>query len=152
VLRKCHFDELPQLVNIVAGEMSFVGPRPERPAFVKQLVEEIPGYAHRLTVLPGVTGLAQINLDPDQTVDCVRRKLELDLQYIFTSSWDVDVRITLCTALEMLGVPRRGAARLMLLSCAPTASVPASPHLTLTKRTSRGSQARVRQDREPLAV
>ena len=113
ILRKLHLDELVQLWNICCGEMSFVGPRPERPEIAKDLCDEIPGYEHRLTVLPGVTGLAQVNLSPDQTIDCVRRKIELDLEYIFTAEPTLDVRILGCTILKMAGVPRRLAATVL---------------------------------------
>ena len=104
MLRFLHLDELPQLFNIVRGEMGLIGPRPERPEFVEELVKEIRGFAERLVVLPGVTGLAQINLPPDETTDCVRRKLALDLEYIKTASWGLDFRILLCTALRMIGI------------------------------------------------
>lgn len=111
-LRKLHLDELPQLWNVAKGEMSFIGPRPERPEFVDGLIEQIQGYEGRLAVLPGVTGLAQVNLPPDQTSDCVRRKIELDLEYIFTAEPSLDLRITVCTMLKMLGVPRERSAKL----------------------------------------
>src|SRR4051794_9739492 len=77
VLRFLHLDELPQLINVVRGEMDLIGPRPERPEIVARLVREIPNYEARLQILPGVTGLAQINLPPDATTDCVRKKLVL---------------------------------------------------------------------------
>jgi lipopolysaccharide/colanic/teichoic acid biosynthesis glycosyltransferase len=80
-LRRLHLDELPQLVNVVYGHMSLVGPRPERPEFVELLAEEVPGYLDRLMVKPGITGLAQINLPPDTDLDSVRRKLVLDREY-----------------------------------------------------------------------
>lgn len=104
ILRFLHLDELPQLINVVRGEMDLIGPRPERPLFVEKLVEEVPGFAERLRVLPGVTGLAQINLPPDETTDCVRKKLVLDLDYIQTATWGLDFRILLCTALRMIGI------------------------------------------------
>lgn len=104
VLRFLHLDELPQLFNVARGEMDLIGPRPERPVFVEKLVEEVPGFAERLAVLPGVTGLAQINLPPDETTDSVRRKLSLDLEYIQTASLGLDTRILLCTALRMIGI------------------------------------------------
>ena len=104
MLRFLHLDELPQLFNVVRGEMGLIGPRPERPELVEKLVEEVPGFAERLAVLPGVTGLAQINLPPDETTDCVRRKLALDLEYIQTASWGLDSRILLCTFLRMIGI------------------------------------------------
>lgn len=81
-LRRVHLDELPQLFNIFKGEMSLVGPRPERPEFVHVLAEAIPGYRSRMEVLPGVTGLAQLNLPPDTDLLSVRRKLVLDREYI----------------------------------------------------------------------
>ena len=112
-LRFLHLDELPQLINVVRGEMDLIGPRPERPEFVEKLVEEVPGFAERLAVLPGVTGLAQINLPSDETTDCVRRKLALDLEYIQTASWGLDSRILLCTVLRMIGI-RHGRAVLWL--------------------------------------
>jgi len=115
-LRFLHLDELPQLINVARGEMDLIGPRPERPEFVEKLVEEVPGFAERLVVLPGVTGLAQINLPPDETTDCVRRKLALDLEYIQTASWGLDSRILLCTALRMIGIRHGRAVRWLRLN------------------------------------
>jgi lipopolysaccharide/colanic/teichoic acid biosynthesis glycosyltransferase len=103
-LRRLHLDELPQLVNVVRGEMALVGPRPERPEFVKVLAEQIPGYADRLTVLPGITGLAQINLPPDSDLDSVRRKLIVDRDYIEAAGAWLDFRILCCTLLRMLWI------------------------------------------------
>ncbi len=105
LLRKLHLDELPQLLNIMKGEMSFVGPRPERPEFVSVLEEQVPGYCERLRVLPGVTGLAQVNLPPDTSVASVRDKVALDVEYIKTASFFLDLRIILCTAMKMLCIP-----------------------------------------------
>jgi len=116
LLRILHLDELPQLINVVRGEMDLVGPRPERPEFIDGLVEKVPGYAERMNVLPGVTGLSQINLPPDETVECVRRKLELDMNYIQTASWGLDFRILLCTALRMIGVRHGVAVKLLKLN------------------------------------
>lgn len=116
VLRFLHLDELPQLVNVARGEMDLIGPRPERPLFVEKLVEEVSGFATRLIVLPGVTGLAQINLPPDVTTDSVRQKLALDLEYIKTASWELDARILLCTALRMIGVRNGLAVRWLKLN------------------------------------
>lgn len=113
VLRFLHFDELPQLWNIARGEMAFIGPRPERPSIVERLADSIPGYTDRLQVLPGVTGLAQINLPPDETDECVRRKLVLDRKYIAMASPGLDARILVCTGLRMLGIRHGMAARLM---------------------------------------
>ncbi len=115
LLRFLHLDELPQLINIARGEMDLIGPRPERPEFVEKLVNEIHGYAERLAILPGVTGLAQINLPPDETIDCVRRKLVLDLEYIQTATFGLDMRILLCTAIRMIGIRHGRAVRLFKL-------------------------------------
>jgi lipopolysaccharide/colanic/teichoic acid biosynthesis glycosyltransferase len=111
-LRKLHLDELPQLFNVLKGEMSLIGPRPERPEFVAILEEQIPGYSDRLTVLPGVTVLAQINLPPDQTLDDVRRKLILDREYIEQAGVWLDLRMLVCTLFRMIGVPGALATRL----------------------------------------
>jgi exopolysaccharide biosynthesis polyprenyl glycosylphosphotransferase len=89
-LRRYRLDELPQLVNILKGEMSFVGPRPERPYFVKQFKESIPGYAERFKVKPGVTGLAQVTAGYATTP---RNKLKYDLIYIYNQSLFLDLKI-----------------------------------------------------------
>ncbi|WP_372719816.1 sugar transferase [Novipirellula sp.] len=104
ILRKLHLDELPQLWNVASGEMSLVGPRPERPEICESLAEQIDNYYHRNTVKPGVTGLAQVNLPPDETIDDVRRKQILDLRYIEEASWWLDLRMMAATALRMVGV------------------------------------------------
>jgi lipopolysaccharide/colanic/teichoic acid biosynthesis glycosyltransferase len=104
MLRHFHFDELPQLWNVVRGEMALVGPRPERPEFVVHLKRQIPGYQDRLAVLPGITGLAQINLPADVSLLSVVRKVELDRQYIRDASLLLDLRILACTALRMSGL------------------------------------------------
>ena len=104
VLRLLHLDELPQLWNVLRGEMSIIGPRPERPEFVSVLADEVHGYHQRLAVMPGVTGLAQINLPADTDLDSVRRKLALDREYIGTAGFLLDLRIALCTVLRMMGV------------------------------------------------
>jgi lipopolysaccharide/colanic/teichoic acid biosynthesis glycosyltransferase len=114
-LRSFHLDELPQLVNVVRGEMDLVGPRPERPMFVARLTREIPNYRTRLLVLPGITGLAQVNLPPDETYDCVRRKLVLDRMYIRDASVFLDLRIMVCTALRLLGIRHGRAVRWLKL-------------------------------------
>jgi lipopolysaccharide/colanic/teichoic acid biosynthesis glycosyltransferase len=117
VLRKLHLDELPQLFNVVKNEMSLIGPRPERPEIVAILTQEIPDYTDRLVVLPGVTGLAQINLPPDSTLDDVRRKLVLDMKYIKQAGPWLDARILMSTLARMLGVPGSIAMRLFGLRC-----------------------------------
>lgn len=115
-LRKLHLDELPQLFNVLRGEMSLIGPRPERPEFVEVLSKSIPGYKDRLRILPGITGLAQINLPPDTDLNSVRRKLVLDLEYIETAGLLLDVRMFLCTLLRIIGIRGDRAMRLMSLS------------------------------------
>lgn len=96
-LRKFHLDELPQLFNVLAGQMSLIGPRPERPEFVSVLSAALPHYTDRLLVPPGVTGLAQINLPPDSDLNSVARKLALDLEYVEAGSLWLDVRLLFCT-------------------------------------------------------
>ncbi len=115
ILRKLHLDELPQLWNVLAGDMSLVGPRPERPEFVKPLSEAIPGYAERHLVRPGVTGLAQIQLPADTDIESVRTKLVLDRCYIGAGSLWLDLRIMLGTAVYLLGVSYDGVRRVMRL-------------------------------------
>jgi lipopolysaccharide/colanic/teichoic acid biosynthesis glycosyltransferase len=112
VLRVTHLDELPQLLNVLRGEMSLIGPRPERPEFVPELEAALPCYRDRLAVLPGVTGLAQVQLPADTDLDSVRQKLAYDLYYIRNLSPTLDVRILLCTALYALGVPFQVSRRL----------------------------------------
>ena len=90
VLRRLHLDELPQLANVMRGHMSLVGPRPERPHFVNTLRTRIPGYEDRFRVKPGITGLAQVTNGPDQTEEDVRKKLELDRQYMQQMCWGMD--------------------------------------------------------------
>ena len=112
-LRKLHLDELPQLFNVLWGEMSLIGPRPERPEFVKMLGREIPGYMSRLEVPPGITGLAQINLPPDRDLDDVRRKIVLDREYIESAGLLLDARILACTLLRIVGMRGELAMRVM---------------------------------------
>jgi lipopolysaccharide/colanic/teichoic acid biosynthesis glycosyltransferase len=97
VLRSLRLDELPQLINVIRGDMNLVGPRPERPTFVVELRREIPEYAKRHRVKPGLTGLAQVNLEYDSCVDTVRAKLEYDLEYIRRRSLLEDLKIMLKT-------------------------------------------------------
>jgi len=104
-LRRTHLDELPQLWNVLRGDMSLVGPRPERPEFVPRLEQAIPRYRDRLRVRPGVTGLAQVQLPPDTDFDSVRVKLAYDLYYVRHCGLWLDVRIMLSTALKMAGLP-----------------------------------------------
>lgn len=95
--RKFRIDEIPQLVNVLRGEMSFVGPRPERPEFVKRLAAAIPCYEERLMVQPGLTGWAQVNYPYGSSVEDARRKLEYDLYYMKNMSLFLDMFILLDT-------------------------------------------------------
>lgn len=96
-LRKAHIDEIPQFFNILEGSMSLIGPRPERPIFVKKFKEEIGDYEKRLAVKPGLTGLAQVWHKYDETITDVKRKLKYDLLYIKRVCLWTDVRILLRT-------------------------------------------------------
>ena len=97
VLRASHLDELPQLWNIVRGDLSFVGPRPERPEFVAKLETRIPYYEARLFIKPGVTGWAQINHRADLTDEDVAEKLQYDIYYLKNRSPILDWTIILKT-------------------------------------------------------
>ncbi|MFO0930447.1 MAG: sugar transferase [Gemmataceae bacterium] len=112
-LRASHIDELPQLLNVLRGEMSLVGPRPERPEFVPELERALPTYRQRLNVRPGVTGLAQVQLAPDTDLESVRRKLTHDLYYVrHVSPW-LDVKLIFGTAFYAAGVPAGVLARVL---------------------------------------
>jgi lipopolysaccharide/colanic/teichoic acid biosynthesis glycosyltransferase len=105
-IRKVRLDELPQLWNVLAGDMNLVGPRPERPSIFVRLREEIPNYAVRQRVKPGLTGYAQIYHGYDSDIAGVRKKLELDLRYIKEQSMLTDLRLLVLTLPVVLG--RRG--------------------------------------------
>jgi exopolysaccharide biosynthesis polyprenyl glycosylphosphotransferase len=102
LLRKLRIDEIPQLVNVLRGEMSFVGPRPERPEFVEKLAAEIPYFKERLMALPGITGWAQVNYPYGASVEDARRKLEYDLYYMRHMSLFFDTFILLDTVRTIL--------------------------------------------------
>ncbi len=101
-IRKVRIDELPQMVNVLKGEMSLVGPRPERPFFVEKLSEEIPFYKRRLKVRPGVTGWAQVKHKYDETIEDVKEKLRFDLFYIENMSLRNDMKILVRTVFVVL--------------------------------------------------
>ncbi|HET9387912.1 MAG TPA: sugar transferase [Gemmatimonadales bacterium] len=103
VLRRYRLDELPQLFNVLLGDMDIVGPRPEQPAIFARLRDQIPGYQERQRVRPGITGWAQINQHYDTSIEDVRRKLEYDLEYIARRSLTEDLRIMLRTVPALAG-------------------------------------------------
>jgi lipopolysaccharide/colanic/teichoic acid biosynthesis glycosyltransferase len=96
-IRKCHADELPQLINILLGEMSLVGPRPERPEIIEELRVDMPGIERRLAAAPGLTGLAQIRNGYSNDLSGMRRKLAYDLRYLRSRSLVRDVTLILGT-------------------------------------------------------
>jgi len=122
-LRATHLDELPQLVNVLRGEMALVGPRPERPEMVPALARQVSGYERRHAALPGITGLAQIYLPPDQTIDDVRRKLLYDRWYLAHANPWLDTRILLATLLGALTVPFGTTRRILGLPARTTIEV-----------------------------
>lgn len=97
VLRRTRLDELPQLLNVLRGDMNVVGPRPERPQLVQELRQVIPDYQLRHRVRPGITGHAQVHLQYDTSVDDVRRKVSHDIEYIANRSIWQDLLIMLKT-------------------------------------------------------
>ncbi len=101
-IRKVRIDEIPQMFNILKGEMSLVGPRPERPFFVEKLAEEIPLYKKRLKVRPGVTGWAQVKHKYDENIEDVKTKLRYDLFYIENMSLRMDLKIIFRTVFVVL--------------------------------------------------
>src|SRR3989449_6639243 len=107
LLRRFRLDELPQLFNVLKGDMNVVGPRPEQPAILVHLREQIEGYQRRQRVRPGITGWAQIHQGYNRSIDDVRRKVAYDLEYVRRQSAREDLSIMLRTLPVMLG--RRGA-------------------------------------------
>lgn len=101
-LRRTRLDEIPQLFNVIKGDMNVVGPRPEQPAIFQNLRAEVPNYRARQQVRPGITGRAQITLQYDSCIEDVRRKVAADLEYIQSQSLVEDLRIMAMTAPVML--------------------------------------------------
>lgn len=102
ILRMTRLDELPQLLNVLKGDMSLVGPRPERPHFVRQLAEDIEGYSERLRAKPGITGLAQVSQGYDTNIEDVDSKVKFDVAYIRSWSLWFDLKIIAKTFVVML--------------------------------------------------
>lgn len=101
-IRRLHIDEVPQFINVLTGDMSLVGPRPERPFFVEKLATELPLYKRRLKVRPGITGWAQVKHKYDESIEDVRLKLKYDLFYIENMSWRMDLKILFNTFYVMI--------------------------------------------------
>lgn len=100
-LRRLHLDEIPQFWNVLRGDMSLVGPRPERPEIIRRLVAAVPEYQNRLEVKPGITGPAQICLGYDNNIDDVRRKTQLDLLYISHRTLRLQLRLLALTLVKI---------------------------------------------------
>ena len=101
-IRRMRIDELPQLINVLKGEMGFVGPRPERPHFVDQLAEVIPFYRDRACVKPGITGWAQVNYPYGASIEDARQKLSYDLYYVKHRNLFLDLLILFATVRVIL--------------------------------------------------
>jgi lipopolysaccharide/colanic/teichoic acid biosynthesis glycosyltransferase len=97
ILRKTRLDELPQIWNVIKGDLSFIGPRPERPEFVGQLAQQIPFYSARHLIRPGLSGWAQINFPYGASVEDTTEKLQYDLYYVKNRSLLLDLVIALKT-------------------------------------------------------
>jgi lipopolysaccharide/colanic/teichoic acid biosynthesis glycosyltransferase len=102
LLRRTHIDEFPQLFNVLRGEMSLVGPRPERPEFVAKLDWEVPYYRERLKVRPGITGLAQLRLRSDTSLESVRQKVVHDVYYVRHVNPVLDSKLLIMTGWRLL--------------------------------------------------
>jgi lipopolysaccharide/colanic/teichoic acid biosynthesis glycosyltransferase len=101
-IRRNRIDELPQLINVIRGDMSFVGPRPERPTFVNELKRTIPYYELRHSVKPGITGWAQVRYSYGASVEDARKKLQFDLYYVKNHSLFLDLLILVETVRVVL--------------------------------------------------
>jgi lipopolysaccharide/colanic/teichoic acid biosynthesis glycosyltransferase len=106
IFRKLHLDELPQLWNVLRGDMSLIGPRPERPEIVAKLRQSVSGYDRRHAIKPGITGFAQIHLPPDTCIRSVKNKLVYDLFYIRHRSLGMELYILFATGLKLLGLKK----------------------------------------------
>lgn len=102
ILRATHLDEIPQFFNVLKGEMSLVGPRPERPCFVVEFAEIVQNYTERFQIKPGITGSAQIYNGYDTCLDDVKNKLDYELDYIKRGSIFFDIKLIFVTVLSML--------------------------------------------------
>lgn len=102
-MRRTHLDELPQLLNVIKGEMSLIGPRPERPEIVAEIEKACPGFSKRHLVRPGITGLAQVRNGYAASVDSAIQKLRADMEYIEQQKWSNELRILAGTVPKIFG-------------------------------------------------
>lgn len=133
-LRVTHLDELPQLWNVLRGDMSLIGPRPERPEIAEHIEHALPEFRHRLLVRPGITGLAQVLRPPDADLDTVCLKLAHDLEYIRRLGPVLDARIAAATVLG-LTMPGARAAKVLVGGCAPRQPVQTGHSMPLLRLT-----------------
>ena len=102
IMRRFHIDEIPQFFNVLIGDMSIVGPRPERPEIIENIMKEIPNYLSRTKIKPGITGWAQLNGTYDNNIDDVSIKLQNDCYYIENFSLSFDIKILFLTLIRVL--------------------------------------------------
>jgi lipopolysaccharide/colanic/teichoic acid biosynthesis glycosyltransferase len=102
IMRLSRIDEIPQLINVLRGDMSLVGPRPERPTFIMDLKSKVPNYTKRLVVKPGITGLAQVSSGYDDSIESVVDKVNYDINYIRNWSIFSDIKILFKTVSVVL--------------------------------------------------
>jgi lipopolysaccharide/colanic/teichoic acid biosynthesis glycosyltransferase len=121
-LRDTHLDELPQLLNVLRGEMGLIGPRPERPEIAGRIEQMLPVFKNRLLVRPGMTGLAQMRMPADTDLHAVHRKLAHDLHYVRNIGLALDARILLSTMLYLLGAAAKATSRQLLQPYVPPMS------------------------------
>ncbi len=133
-LRETHLDELPQLWNVLRGEMALIGPRPERPELVAKIEQAIPQYRQRLAVRPGMTGLAQVQRPADVDLEDVQQKLAYDLCYIRRLSLWLDMRIVVCTVFHLTGLTLNAFGKLFVKSYGDDAERDVKDLIILTGR------------------
>jgi len=107
LLRRSQMDELPQIFNVLLGEMSFIGPRPEIEEFAETYATIIPDYTVRESVRPGITGYAQVTQGYTDSIAMIHRKTELDTYYVYNMGWALDIRILVRTVFVVYGFVRR---------------------------------------------
>jgi len=155
ILRATHLDELPQLWNVLRGEMALIGPRPERPEIAAKIERAIPDFRLRLAVRPGITGLAQMLLPADDPDDaefkCVRKKLSHDVYYVRNAGLLMDLRVALATPCYFLAAALQAVRGLMVNSYGvdvegETVTAPARPAVAPAKAKRSGGANYTRRD------